>query len=352
MKRRTFLLYSAASVAYSGVSIAAPIISAAVTNIDAVNEIKKLRIKSGVFAGGYQIAPLGKLNWYFTNLGLVSIVPYLSTNDLDLYIRSYLDLYLNRLEANASIKDVVFKNGNPLSGYDLLLSDSDDSYAVTFLSLVTMYIKASSNWTWWNKNKIKLKKVAYYNLAVPIKFNGLSSVFQSPRNKNNNTGYLMDNCEVYRGLRDFANMLRNTGDREADYYDTFANGIVTGITTYLFDIANGGFIPNDTVSVAETSFYAGTTCQVFPQAFGLVELSSYFGTAWNYLNTQTPTWQNGSYDPYPWSILGFVAAQRGFISQAKTQMQTINNLFVSNRGLVTINELGFYQKTKSILASA
>lgn len=354
MKRRTFLLCSAAAVAYSRVSIAALSPGTAITpiSIDAVAEIKKLQIKSGTFAGGYQIAPLGRLSWYFANLGLMGIVPYLSTTELDVYIRSYLDLYLKRLETNATIKDVNFKdNGNPLGSSELILSDSDDAYAATFLSLATTYLKASQNWTWWRKNKSVLKNIAYYNLTVPAKPGGLISVFQTPRNLTNNTAYLMDNCENYRGLRDFAAILRNTGDSDADYYDSFANTIVDGIRNYLFDSRNNGFIPNDKAFVAGTSFYPGASCQVFPQAFGLVELSAYFGKAWNYLNTRTPGWQDGHYDPFPWTILGFVAAQRGAVAQAQTQIQTVDKLFASNRGMVTINELGFYLRTKSILVS-
>ena len=53
-----------------------------------------------------------------------------------------------------------------------------------------------------------LKDMAYRNIALAVKPNGLTSVFQASRNQTNDAGYLMDNSEVYRGLRDFAAVLR------------------------------------------------------------------------------------------------------------------------------------------------
>jgi hypothetical protein len=351
MQRRDFL-FSTLGMLSGGVLLGVSHDSAAQTaGLDAVAEMKKLRITSGAFAGGYVIAPQGSLNWYFTNLGLISIVQYLSAYDLDIYIRAYLDLYLRHLEANFTIKDVTFAGGNPAGTYQLGLSDSDDSYAATFLSLAARYMRSSQNWVWWNANKARLKDMAYRNLAVAVKSNGLTSVFQAPRSQSNSIGYLMDNCEAYRGLRDFASMLRQGGETaDANYYDSFADGIAHGISVLLFDRTRSGLISSDGDVQAGTSFYPGTTCQVFPQAFGLMELSSYFDQGWAYLNRVTPNWQDGRYDPYPWAILGFVAAKRQQYSQARAQMQTVQSRFSTNRGLITINELGFYQRTKSLLA--
>ena len=352
MNRRTFLI-SAATMSSVGVINFTPFAKfafAATPPIDAITAIKNLRIHAGSYTGGYLIAPAGKLNWYFANLGLSAILPYLSVPDLETYIRPYLNLYLAKREANATIQDVVFQNGDPTKTATKLLSDSDDSYAATFLTLASLYVKASQNWTWWNTNKAVLKTIAYNNITLRVKKNGLTSVFQT----RGRTGYLMDNCEVYRGLRDFAAILRSNADNDANYYDNFANTIISGIKNNLYDNLNNAFISNDTLFAAGTNFYngdAGATCQIFPQAYGLVELSSYFTNGWNYLNKIAPNWQDGRYDPYPWAILGYVAAQRGAITQAQNQVQMIENLFVTNQALVTINELGYYHKTKAILVA-
>jgi hypothetical protein len=351
MKRRQFITRSAALV------IGAPLCGLShqghaqtVGTFDAVAEIKKLRIASGTFAGGYLIAPVGRINWYFTNLGILPMIQYLNAADLDRYIRTYLDLYLRRLETNFSIQDINFTT-TPTGKIQLVLADSDDSYAATTLSIVARYLKASQNWGWWDANKAKLKTMAYRNLAVAIKPNGLSSVFQAPRSQSNSVGYLMDNCEVYRGLRDYAALLRARGETvDANYYDSFATGITSRISASLFDTARSGFMPSDADNIAGTAFYADTTCQVFPQAFGLTELSSYFDKGWAYLNRVAPNWEDGRYDVYPWAVLGFVAAKRGQLIQAKQQMRLVENKFAGDRGLATINEIGFYLRSKSLLA--
>lgn len=319
--------------------------------IDAIAEIKALRIPTGPYAGGYEIAPQGRLNWYFTQLGLLPIVQHLGAQDLRTYVRDYLDLYLRSLNANLSIDDVDFPVGRADTSYfHKVLSDSDDSYAATFLSLAARYLKASGDVAWWDANKGRMKDLAYRNLAMALKPNGLTSVFQAPRNASNSIGYLMDNCEAYRGLRDFAVALRARGDiAEAVYYDAVATSIADGIQR-LFLAAPKAFVPGDAYAAPEAVFYAGTTCQVFPQAFGVTECAAQFDSGWSYLNQHSPLWEDGRYDTYPWAILGFVAAQRGARAQAQAQMATVEKLFSLNRPRVTINELGFYQRMANLMA--
>lgn len=319
--------------------------------INSVAEIKALRIPTGPYAGAYEIAPNGLSNWYFTNLGLISIVQYLDGPDLDKYIRVYLDLYISKLEPNMSIKDVQFPFGRAdTSNINLVLADSDDSYAATTITLAMRYLRASQNWAWWDKNKTKLKDMAYRNIALAVKPDGLTSVFQAPRNQTNNAGYLMDNSEVYRGLRDFAAVLRERGDAaDAAYYDSFAKTIATSIAT-LFSTTTSAFRMADLSTQTETSFYPGTSCQVFPQVFGVSECSAYYDRAWNFLAANSPGWETGKLDPYPFAVLGLAAAKRGLTTLAKAQQLSIEKTFLANRPMITINELGFYQRTKSVLA--
>ncbi|MFZ6774942.1 hypothetical protein ACO0LB_19740 [Undibacterium sp. SXout7W] len=326
------------------------VFSQVVPSINVVQEIKNLQITSGPYANAYLIAPAGRINWYFSNLGLLPIVQYLSPADLQTYVLSYLNLYLRNLTVNSTIMDVNFVPGT--NNFVLVPSDSDDSYAATFLSLAVKYVRVSQDMVWWKVNEAALKNIAYRNLAVMEKqSNGLTATFQPPRNQSNSLGYLMDNAESYRGLRDFAGLLRDQGELvDANYYDLVATGIVSGISNYLYDTAHAGFKTSDGDAQATTTFYAGTTCQVFPQAFGLSELSSYYDKAWTYLNLYMPNWQTGQYDPFPWAVLGYVAALRHQTLMATTQQKMIESKFITNRGMITINELGFYQRTKSLLA--
>ena len=339
------------SVAPVAVSPIAPPVATSATSINVVQAIQALRIPSGPYLGAYEIAPNGLMNWYFTNLGLISVVQYLDAPALDKYIRIYLDLYISKLEPNLSIRDVDFPFGRAnTSSFTLVMSDSDDSYAATLLSLTARYLRASQNWAWWDKNKARLKDIAYRNIAVSVKANGLTSVFQSPRSQTNNAGYLMDNVEVYCGLRDFTSLLKERGDTaDAAYYDQFAKNMAAAMAT-LFSPGSSAFRFADLAGQTETSFYPGTTCQVFPQAFGVPELAGYYDRAWGFFNGNTAGWEKGTLDPYPWAVLGLAAAKRGHTALANAQLASIEKTFVADRPKVTINELGFYQRTRSVLA--
>jgi len=357
MLRRNFLFRTTAvSIAAMGGRLAQAqstcIPDVGLSGIDVIKEIRALRIPTGPYAGGYEIAPNGRLNWYFANLGLLPIVQFLNAADLDGLIKSYLDLYLRCLTPADTIDDINFPLGrvNP-SSFTKIASDSDDAYAATFVSLVVRYLRASQNWAWWESNKARIKSVAYRNLALTAKPSGLTSVFQAPRSQTNSIGYLMDNCEGYRGLRDLASLLRERGDTgDANYADLLASNTASGIRNLTFNAGAGAFTPSDAHPIPLASFYPGTTCQIYPQAFGVLELAPQYDAGWTYLNATTPGWEDGHCDPYPWAILGTVAAMRGQIGVARLQQASIERKLVSSRALVTINELGFYQRTKSLLA--
>lgn len=357
MQRRNFLLSATAlSLTSMGASLAQAQVGcvpdAPVAGIDVVKEIRALRIPTGPYAGGYEIAPNGLLNWYFINLGLLPIVQFLSAADLDLLIKGYLDLYLRSLTPIDTIDDVNFPVGrvNP-SSFVKVPSDSDDAYAATFVSLVVRYVRASQNWAWWEINKARIKSVAYRNLALTAKGTGLTSVFQAPRSQTNSIGYLMDNCEGYRGLVDLASLLRDRGESvDANYFNLLASNAASGMRSQSFNVPGAAFTPSDAHPLPLANFYPGTTCQIYAQAFGVSELAAQFDAGWAYLNKTTPGWEDGHWDPYPWAILGTVAAMRGQLALARTQQASIEKKFVSSRAVVTINELGFYQRTKSILA--
>lgn len=318
--------------------------------IDAIARIKALRIGTGPLTNGYQIAPAGRLNWYFSNLGLLPIVQYLSTDDLDLYIRRYLDLYLSRLEANASIQDVNF-NDSTLQNITLVPSDSDNSYAATFLSLAARYLRASGNWGWFDAHQATLKTIAQANIVSQIKANGLCRVFQPPRSSTTSEyGFTMNNAEDYRGLRDLVDLLNLRGQSgEASALLDQAHRIGQAMDSVLWDSRRNGYRVSDQDLRADTrSFYPGTCCQVFPEAFGVIETSSHNDAAWQFLNTYSPRWPSEAYDPFPWCILGYVAAKRGDTVRAQTQLAATEALYASQPGLVTINELGFYQRIRSL----
>ena len=64
----------------------------------------------------------------------------------------------------------------------------------------------------------------------------------------------------------------------------------------------------------------------------------------------SPGWETGKLDTDPFAVLGLAAAKGGLTTLAKAQQVSIEKSFIANRPMVSINELGFYQRTKSVLA--
>lgn len=314
--------------------------------------VDALRITCGPFDNGYRIAPGGPLNWYFINLGLLAIVQFLHPVELDQKIRRYLDLYLARLEPNTSILDVHFQGTSPLD-FTLLPADSDDAYASTFISLVVRYLRASGNWAWWDTHQDTLKTMVQANVIGLIKPNGLCRTFQpghpSPVADH---GFTMNNCENYRGLRDFAGLLHQRGQtREATAYREAAQRIGQAIAIRLWDDQRQGYRVSDQDLHADThSFYPGSCCQVFPQVYGVIDSARHNRAAYRFLHTWSPGWATERPDRFAWCILGHLAALRGDVRQARRQLQTTERLHAHDSARVTLNELGFYLRTRLLLA--
>ncbi len=49
------------------------------------------------------------------------------------------------------------------------------------------------------------------------------------------------------------------------------------------------------------------------------------------------------------AVLGLAAAKRGLTAVARAQQAAIEKTFAANRPMITIDELGFYQRAKSVL---
>lgn len=345
---------------YALFSIPFPSVAA---SLDADGAIEALRITSGSYAGGYQVAPAGILQWYFANLGLVAHIKSNSSSTVKANVKAYLDAYIkNLVRPSYVIKDVLAPNGNwsQNTGYILHNADSDDAYAATFLSLVWAYVQATNDTDWANSNLATLKGIAYNNLATQVKSNFCARVYQkqSPNSStDNSTGYLQDNTENYKGLADFSSLLSRLGDSDSNYYQSFANSISQCVHNTLWNSSVNAFLVSDISGLPGSTFYPDVVSQVFPQAYAVPGNASttHYTAGYAYLNKNAPTWATGQCgtqpcDPnyFPWGILGYVAAVRGDCTNAKKQQDTIANLFTTKRSAVTINELGWYLRNVTI----
>lgn len=309
--------------------------------LDPLQIITSCRITSGPAAliGAYRIVPsVGRINWYFSNLGLIGTARFLPKD----HVRNYLDVYIRNLKADCTIDDFEADLTTPMK------PDSHDSYAATFLSLAAHYVALTNDTNWYYSNVATLKRIAYFNLATQTKPNQLTRVFQSPDPYD--VGFFMDNCEVHRGLKDFAQLLRRFGDEsDAVYYDAFAETIAYGLMN-LWDPVMSGFRPSDAHNTAIRAFYPGVTCQIFAQAFDVTPLSAYYDKAWTYVQRYAPDWSRRRYDDFPWAILGAVSAKRKVLQPARWTLMHMNEQArLGNYNMLTINELGWYQRINNLL---
>lgn len=290
---------------------------------DYVGRIVKLRLTEGPYAGGFrQQANDARLNWYFANLGLLAVCE--QRPDL---VQPYLDLYLSKVDARTgTIRDVA-----DLGTGALQRSDSDDSYAATFLSLAMKYRASPDGGRWWGRNRLRLKEIARLVLLDHQKPSGLVPSFANadPRT----VAYLMDNCEVYRGLADLSRVLEADRDPDAKSFAEAAGRVSEGIAG-LFDEGRLSFRQAD-VDGADT-FYPRRAAQVFPEVFevplGDAALTrSRYAAAWRSLNAggaagePRDRWEegevpDGSLGGYPWMVLGYAAVKRGETGIARTQL--------------------------------
>ena len=99
----------------------------------------------------------------------------------------------------------------------------------------------------------------------------------------------------------------------------------------------------------DKALYPDGACQVFAQAFGVTELTDLYSKSYLYLNTNFPNWESGNLDAFPFAVLGYVAALRQDTTKAQTQIAVIEQKFLLSRPHVTLNELGWYARTKVLV---
>jgi GH15 family glucan-1,4-alpha-glucosidase len=147
---------------------------------------------------------------------------------------------------------------------------------------------------------------------------------------------LMDNCEVYRGLRDVASLFQAIGDAgKASYYKAAAdanyNGILgmwmNGKWAVYKDYYGALAAPHMNV------WYADATAQLFPVLYQVIPGSdSRAQQAYAAFNAAWPSWTNLSFssqDQFPWVMIADAAALMGDKARANAYIDTIQQKYVS-----------------------
>lgn len=327
--------------------------------------IDALRMTTGHLPDAYLENPKAAgLRWYFATLGVHSIA---LDGRHDKQVRAYLDKYL----ATATLPGGAIDDVDDLTGPTIVwkVSDSDDSYAATILSLACLSARRPGGKAWFAGKLPQLKFIATANLLdvidpathLTFTFNSQPDRFKlrgGEKAPYQRVGLLMDNCEAYRGLKDFADLLATLHDVDADKYAAAASTVAMGIAG-MFDPRTKAFRVS-TLPPAPVQFYPDRLVQVAPEVYGVdlgPKTQTLYDAGWESLNAGGDRWWtgeilDGSNQGAPFMILAYAAALRGERTKANQHLEYFQNALADPRtppAFGDIHELGFALRAASKL---
>lgn len=189
------------------------------------------------------------------------------------HIRKYIEWIFTKLNypdkhgLTGSIYDFhISKDGEEISSETY---DSVDSYSATFLILLNEYLKISGDQKFLSEFKTQIEDIAY-TIAHLQDADGLMTAIP-----NSDVKYLMDNCEVYGGLKAFSELSEIMGWELEDYYNDVAIGLKHGIFNYFYNHENQNFnwaVDDMVVHKSHWNiFYPDAYAQLFPIVYKLVD---------------------------------------------------------------------------------
>lgn len=276
--------------------------------------------------------------------GRPDIIPYFGslTEMAQLGQPAYLDgvkRYLEWSLSNLNYPDLWGLNGTI---YDRRLVDgvletvysydSADSYAATLLSLAAGYYRSTGDLTFIRAHYGDLATVA--ELVIKLQdADGLTRAKPDLPFK-----YLMDNCECYRGLKDWSFLLAEMGfQNSSGLYDSKAGLIKEGILNCFWDEDTTCFAwaldQNGGKSLPQPGqAYPGYFAQIYPVTFGVISPSSEEALlAYQKLNEEVPNWAELEVeDTFPWVILSYAAVTMDDLSSADRFLENCRNTYILN----------------------
>jgi hypothetical protein len=283
-------------------------------------ELHRLRIDSGPLTGAYRTMPGGGINWYFANKAL-----YFQVKHTQQRVLEYINLYLRLLDRDTCIATDWSADLSTLQA-----PDSHDAYAATFLSLASKYVTQAEDAAWFKAAWPHLEAVAERSLLDQRKKNGLIRVYQKPHQRS--TAYLMDQCEVYAGLRDVAGALQFFGYREARKYEAASTELAEAIHSRLYDSRRKLWKWSDESQGHEQRWYPELVAQVFPHLCGVNTSrpdrdQERYAHAYTLLEANAPRWWTRLNDAFPWLAIGYYAATcQSETSKARKMLATVTAL--------------------------
>jgi hypothetical protein len=311
------------------------------------NYLRSLQTASGAIKNTEQSN--SKICPYFANFACMALLKDGAPENITA-VKKYMRWYMGRL--NDSQNPINRKIEIPGSIYDYYgdeeateyTYDSVDSYAATFLMLAAEFADISEeNKTWLTQYREKLTLISKaMEKCIDTDYNTLSGGYGTDDDDGlsvafpaYNAKYLMDNCEVNRGLRaaqrlkeknliaadsgDFAALLHNNTSAiesqlwRGTVYNWHDGGTAAAITNW-------------------SRFYPDAASQLYPALFGVIAAA---GDRSNRLYTQFnrvyPNWPKGQvYADFPWALVVYAAANINDKARVDEYIKHINSFNMRN----------------------
>ena len=211
-------------------------------------------------------------------------------------------------------------------------ADSVDSYAATFFTLARALYDTRDAYSRQYVATIRgpLETMGSMELAIEQRDGMTIALPDYP------VAYLMDNSEVYRGLRDLAYLERVAfhNANAAARFDAAARRIAAGIATLWYapraTYDEEKQEPDGPVTHAHWStWYPDATAQLFPMLQGVIAARSGRGAAlWSAFNAAYPKWDRfGFPDAFPWALVGATAVVEGDSARAAAYSASVQKRF-------------------------
>lgn len=274
---------------------------------------------------------IGQVEPYFSNLAVIGLLDNPTSKNLDVTKR-WIEWYISHLNSEISdyngLKGSVYRYyvdySNDSIEYSDYNYDSTDSYAATFLSLVKKYLEKGGDEVFIKSLENQLKIIADVIIATQMS-DGLTWAKPDYKIK-----YLMDNCEVYAGLKDYSWILKTifVNKTEYSYYNGKMQQCYDGIEQHLWNSANTNYNWHLNGISNWEKWYPESGAQTFPIYFGVLEKKTERARhLYNQLNQHFPDWPDKGH----WALQANVAAIMGDYHRAERFISSVQELYLQDR---------------------
>jgi hypothetical protein len=298
-------------------------------NVDATE--RWLVSSSSILPDGAILYTNTRINPYYSNLAALGLVQnpayYLQVQAWMQWYLSHLNYPADKWRLACTIYDYDVSGSTETSAND---ADSTDSYAATFLSLA---------WAYWRTGDPNAQA---YIQSLKYELDCIGGVIVQTKQANGLTWakpsyqiqFLMDNCEVYKGLRDLANLFDQAfhDANGTSFYNAHATDVFNGIQSVLWDPAHNDYLTS--VGAPPTNWatwYPDSTAQLFPAVFGvLAPNDARARQLYDTFNKKWPNWTQLDFrDAFPWVVVSGAAALRGDFTSVNRYINKIQTTYVA-----------------------